>query len=124
MHLSRFAILHNVSMTTINQHLDTARGNIRGDEELLRRILSQIPEQKRARSLLSPYVTYTFTSLVSVYAVVIMLLPTYNNYMLYREDNVIDSEFMALDLQADTFEQQMDVQDVIDGQTSDILNTL
>jgi hypothetical protein len=111
-------------MTTINQHLDTARGNIRGDEELLRRILSQIPEQKRARSLLSPYVTYTFTSLVSVYAVVIMLLPTYNNYMLYREDNVIDSEFMALDLQADTFEQQMDVQDVIDGQTSDILNTL
>jgi hypothetical protein len=53
-----------------------------------------------------------------------MLLPTYNNYMLYREDNVIDSEFMALDLQADTFEQQMDVQDVIDGQTSDILNTL
>lgn len=100
-------------MTTINQHLDTARSNIRGDEELLRRILSQIPEQKRARSLLSPYVTYTLTSLVSVYALVVMLLPTYTNYMLYREDNALDTELMALDLQADSFEQQMNAQDMI-----------
>lgn len=103
-------------MTTINQHLDTARSNIRGDEELLRRILSQIPEQKGSRRLLSPYVTYAFTSFVSVYALVIMLLPTYTNYMLYREDNALDTELMALDLQADSFEQEMNTQDLINEQ--------
>ncbi len=98
-------------MKTISEHLDTARGNVRGEEELLRRILSQIPEQKGSRRLISPYVTYTLSSFVSVYALVIIMLPIYNNYMLYREDNAIDQELMALDLQADSFELQMDQQD-------------
>ena len=98
-------------MKTINQHLDTARGNIRGDEELLRRILSQIPEQKGSRYLLSPYVTYMLTATVSVYALIIIALPVYNNYVLYRADNAIDTELMALDLQADSFEQQMQAED-------------
>ena len=103
-------------MTTINQHLNIARSNIRGDEELLRRILSQIGEQKGSRRLISPYVTYTLTSFVSVYALFIIMLPVYDNYILYRADNAIDTQLMALDLQTDSFEQQMNTQDLTEMQ--------
>ena len=99
-------------MTTLNQHLDIARSNIRGDEELLRHILSQIPEQKGSRHLLSPYVTYILTTSISAYALLIISLPIYNDYVLYRADNAIDKELMALDQQADSFEQQMNQKDI------------
>jgi len=99
-------------MKTIKQHLDSARGNIRGDEPLLRRILSQIPEQKKPRHLISPYVTYALTTGVSVYMLFILVLPSYNNYVLYRGDNAIDKELMLIDLNVSAFEQNLDVQDV------------
>lgn len=99
-------------MTTLKQHLNTARGNIRGDEELLRHILSQIPEQKNSRHLLSPYVTYLLTTAVTVYALFIVSLPMYNDYVLYRADNAIDNELMVADQDVSAFENNMNAQDI------------
>lgn len=82
-------------MTTLNQHLYTIRGNIRPDEALLTRIVSHLPEKDKKRVLLSPYVTYFFTTCVQVFAFVVVAFPLYRDYQVYRMEN--DVAFMSID---------------------------
>ena len=82
-------------MKKISDILNETRGNIRPDEALLKRILTQIPEKEEKRRLLSPYVTYALASFASVYALFVISLPLYEKYEAYRVEN--DIELMMLD---------------------------
>lgn len=82
---------------TITQSFTNARDGIRGDEALLKRIISQIPEKKARSALLFPYTTYMLTSCVSLYALFLVIHPVYTNYQMHRAEN--DSALMEFDLQ-------------------------
>jgi hypothetical protein len=105
-------------MKSLNQHLRDARDNIRGDEEILRSILLQIPEKKGFRRLISPYVTYVLTTGVSAYALFVFTVPMYNNYILYSTDNALDSELIAIDTDMAAFENNIDAEDIKSDDTT------
>lgn len=96
-------------MTTFNQHFTSIRSNIRPDEALLTRIVSHIPEKNKQRVLLSPYVTYFLTTCVSMYALVVIALPLYHDYQVYRMEN--DDTLMTLDAEDARFMEEMDALD-------------
>jgi hypothetical protein len=97
-------------MKTISQHLEQLRSNTRGDEEVFRRILSQIPEQQPKRRLISPYVAYFLTTCVSMYALFFIAVPSYNDYVVYRND--FDVEVMRFDEEVDAWNSTMLEQDI------------
>ena len=99
----------------VGSHIEKAltmyKENVSPSETYFQAILSQIPEQqklKEGRAVRSPYRWLAITQMVTVFAVIIAVIPSYTP----AADNVKTNPYYETDKQIQAFEQQIDNEDV------------
>ena len=95
---------------TIEQALHMYKETVSPSEKNFQVILSQIPEQHNhevRRAVRSPYIWVTITQVVTVFAIVLVFLPSYTTPSYERDP------FYTIDTQVDSFEQGLDTEDAI-----------
>ena len=103
-------------MKTINQNnyieeaLSMYKENVSPSESRLLDILSQIPEQqklKEGRAIRSPYRWLAITQVVTVFAIMIAVLPGY----LLQQSEKTSNPYYETDQQIEAFEKAIDTED-------------
>lgn len=99
----------NTQQSHIEEALTMYKENVSPSETYFQAILSQIPEQqklKEGRAIRSPYRWLAITQVVTLFAVIIVVLPTY-----VGDTAISNNPYYETDKQVDTFEQKLNNED-------------